>query len=182
MITVVWGGGRVLIIATDNSTQYCTCKVAARSRLCYNTANIGWKWCSKFILFRFLHCLLYLLSFLLFCSACISTDKTDYFVGAALQQLLIAKHHTSTSLRVLLRMCNDALISWYFTSGMDWWMNEWMDWWMNKWMNESLNDRRASVNICKGSLRDKYQREWNTIIQLWHSNYSTKRSVNRTFR
>ena len=38
-----------------------------------------------------------------------------YFVGAAMQQLLIAKHHTSTSLRVLPRMLNGDLSSRYFS-------------------------------------------------------------------
>jgi len=38
-----------------------------------------------------------------------------YFVAAALQPLLIAKHHTRTSLRVLPRMLNGDLSTRYFS-------------------------------------------------------------------
>jgi hypothetical protein len=77
--------------------------------------------------------------------------QEGYFVVAALQELLIAKHQTSISLCVLLGMFNGALSSRYFSV-----KNGTIDEGVDGLVNERM------WNICghmKGSLTDKYQNE-----------------------
>jgi len=94
-------GEGVLIIATDNSTQYCT-------RLLQEVSKYMAERASKMdiVSFSSLSIILVILCFVVF-SMC-KYRQHGYFVGAA-------KHHTRTSLRLLPRMLNGDLSSRHFS-------------------------------------------------------------------